>query len=105
MKQRSPLAHLQRAVLHIRLEIVPWFYILAKEYEKQINYYNLRHLIKPGITGWAQVMFPYGENLEDAKKKLEYDFDALDKVDLPHFGSIVKLLSTSSSFFTFILSV
>lgn len=51
----------------------PEWDILAKGYEKQINYYNLRHLIKPGITGWAQVMFPYGENLEDAKKKLEYD--------------------------------
>ena len=51
----------------------PEWDILAKDYANQINYYNLRHLIKPGITGWAQVMFPYGENLDDAKKKLEYD--------------------------------
>jgi len=60
----------------------PEWDILAKEYEKQINYYNLRHLIKPGITGWAQVMFPYGENLEDAKKKLEYDLYYLKHQDL-----------------------
>ncbi|WP_369715831.1 exopolysaccharide biosynthesis polyprenyl glycosylphosphotransferase [Leptotrichia alba] len=60
----------------------PEWYILAKEYEKKINYYNLRHLIKPGITGWAQVMFPYGENLEDAKKKLEYDLYYLKHQDL-----------------------
>ena len=60
----------------------PEWDILAKEYEKQINYYNLRHLIKPGITGWAQVMFPYGENLEDTKKKLEYDLYYLKHQDL-----------------------
>ena len=32
-----------------------------------------RHEVRPGITGWAQVMYPYGENIEDAKRKLEYD--------------------------------
>lgn len=41
--------------------------------EKQIPFYNLRHLVKPGITGWAQVLYPYGANIEDAKEKLEYD--------------------------------
>ena len=51
----------------------PEWDILAKDYAQKINYYNLRHLIKPGITGWAQVMFPYGESLEDAERKLEYD--------------------------------
>lgn len=43
------------------------------EFEKEIPYYNERHLIRPGITGWAQVMYPYGENAEDAKQKLMYD--------------------------------
>ncbi len=41
--------------------------------EKDIPYYDLRHLVKPGITGWAQVMYPYGASVEDAKNKLEYD--------------------------------
>lgn len=59
----------------------PEWDILAKDYAKQINYYNLRHLIKPGITGWAQVMFPYGESLDDAKKKLEYDLYYLKHQD------------------------
>ncbi|MBU2996733.1 sugar transferase [Cellulophaga baltica] len=36
-------------------------------------FYNIRHFIKPGITGWAQVMYKYGENLEDSIRKLEFD--------------------------------
>lgn len=36
-------------------------------------FYNVRHLIKPGITGWAQVKYKYGENLEDSIRKLEFD--------------------------------
>jgi len=44
-----------------------------EQFEKEIPYYNERHLIAPGITGWAQVMYPYGANAEDAKQKLMYD--------------------------------
>ena len=54
---------------------------LVDEYEKKIPYYNLRHLIKPGITGWAQVMYPYGECVEDAQRKLEYDIYYLKNQD------------------------
>ena len=43
------------------------------QFEKEIPYYNERHIIRPGITGWAQVMYPYGANAEDAKQKLMYD--------------------------------
>ncbi len=38
-----------------------------------IPYYDERHSVRPGITGWAQVKFPYGATLEDAEEKLEYD--------------------------------
>lgn len=38
-----------------------------------IPYYDERHTVRPGITGWAQVKFPYGSTLEDAEEKLEYD--------------------------------
>ncbi|KDN96760.1 exopolysaccharide biosynthesis polyprenyl glycosylphosphotransferase [Hydrogenovibrio marinus] len=47
--------------------------ILVDNYEKEIPFYHERHLIKPGITGWAQVMYPYGANTEDARQKLMYD--------------------------------
>jgi sugar transferase (PEP-CTERM system associated) len=40
---------------------------------EQIPYYHLRHLVAPGITGWAQVSYRYGSSIEDAKEKLQYD--------------------------------
>ena len=46
---------------------------LVKEYEDQVPYYAQRHIVAPGITGWAQVMYPYGENVEDSRQKLMYD--------------------------------
>jgi sugar transferase (PEP-CTERM system associated) len=41
--------------------------------QEQIPWYNLRHIVKPGITGWAQVMYGYGDSSEDAVEKLQYD--------------------------------
>ena len=46
---------------------------LVKTYEQEIPHYHLRHISKPGITGWAQVNYPYGANLEDTINKLKYD--------------------------------
>lgn len=40
---------------------------------KEIPHYQMRHLIKPGLTGWAQINFPYGASKEDAMSKLQYD--------------------------------
>ncbi len=40
---------------------------------REIPFYHLRHTIRPGITGWAQVRYKYGSSVEDAKEKLRYD--------------------------------
>ncbi|MEZ5708330.1 MAG: TIGR03013 family PEP-CTERM/XrtA system glycosyltransferase [Blastomonas sp.] len=39
----------------------------------EMRYYNERHMVKPGITGWAQINYPYGASIEDSRHKLEYD--------------------------------
>jgi sugar transferase (PEP-CTERM system associated) len=41
--------------------------------KQQIPYYNLRHTVRPGITGWAQIRYKYGSSVEDAREKLRYD--------------------------------
>jgi exopolysaccharide biosynthesis polyprenyl glycosylphosphotransferase len=41
--------------------------------ESKLPYYAERHMVKPGITGWAQINYPYGASIEDSRQKLEYD--------------------------------
>lgn len=45
----------------------------VKDLKKCVPYYGMRHTVKPGLTGWAQVCYPYGASVEDAQNKLEYD--------------------------------
>jgi sugar transferase (PEP-CTERM system associated) len=58
----------------------------------QIPYYALRHEVKPGITGWAQVRYPYGATLDDAMEKLQYDLYYVKNHTL--FLDLVVLFST-----------
>ena len=39
----------------------------------EIQFYAVRHSVKPGVTGWAQVRYPYGASVEDSAQKLQYD--------------------------------
>ncbi|MEO5597752.1 MAG: exopolysaccharide biosynthesis polyprenyl glycosylphosphotransferase, partial [Novosphingobium sp.] len=45
----------------------------VSELEEHMPYYAERHMVKPGITGWAQINYPYGASIEDSRHKLEYD--------------------------------
>jgi sugar transferase (PEP-CTERM system associated) len=45
----------------------------VSDLEARLPYYGERHVVKPGITGWAQINFPYGASIEDSRQKLEYD--------------------------------
>lgn len=44
-----------------------------KDLTEKIPHYSMRHLVKPGLSGWAQINYPYGASVEDANKKLQYD--------------------------------
>ncbi|SFS16824.1 sugar transferase, PEP-CTERM system associated/exopolysaccharide biosynthesis polyprenyl glycosylphosphotransferase [Granulicella pectinivorans] len=58
-----------------RPEFVPWL-------EEQLPFYYLRHLIRPGLTGWAQVRYGYGATLEETKEKLQHDLYYLKHMSL-----------------------
>ena len=45
----------------------------VEELSEKIPYYQQRHIVKPGLTGWAQINYPYGNTMEDALQKLQYD--------------------------------
>jgi sugar transferase (PEP-CTERM system associated) len=73
----------------------PYFVDLLKA---NIRYYDVRHYVQPGITGWAQVMYPYGASIEDAYQKLQYDLyytkNASFQLDLLVLLRTVKVVLT-----------
>jgi lipopolysaccharide/colanic/teichoic acid biosynthesis glycosyltransferase len=47
--------------------------VFVEQLKAKIPFYGLREVVKPGLTGWAQIRYPYGASVEDARNKLEYD--------------------------------
>lgn len=70
---------------------------IAHELEKEIPFYQLRYLVKPGITGWAQVNYKYPETIEETKIKLEYDLFYLKNHNL--FLDFLILIKTFQKLF------
>lgn len=69
--------------------------VFVKQLSKKIPFYEIRHLIKPGVTGWAQVNAKYGSSEEDALEKLQYDLYYIKKRSLfLDISIVVKTLST-----------
>ena len=64
----------------------------VKDLSETIKYYEIRHYVKPGITGWAQICYPYGATHEDTRNKLEYDLYYMKNYSM--FLDIMILLQT-----------
>lgn len=79
-----------RIIRKIRVDEIPQFFNILKgemsfvgprperphfvsQLAEEIPFYEQRHLIAPGLTGWAQIKYPYGASIEDARQKLQYD--------------------------------
>jgi lipopolysaccharide/colanic/teichoic acid biosynthesis glycosyltransferase len=79
-----------RIIRVIRVDEIPQFWNIIKgemsfvgprperphfvaQLAEEISYYEHRHLTAPGLTGWAQIKYPYGASVEDARRKLQYD--------------------------------
>jgi sugar transferase (PEP-CTERM system associated) len=79
-----------RVIRKIRVDEIPQFWNILRgqmsfvgprperphfvsQLAEEIPYYEQRHLIEPGLTGWAQIKYPYGASIEDARQKLQYD--------------------------------
>lgn len=79
-----------RVIRKIRIDEIPQFWNILKgemnfvgprperphfvqQLAAEIPFYEQRHLIEPGLTGWAQIKYPYGSSVEDARQKLQYD--------------------------------
>lgn len=67
--------------------------VFVDELQRNIPFYPERHIVKPGITGWAQLNYPYGASEEDARRKLEYDLYYIKNYSL--FFDLVILIQTA----------
>ena len=71
---------------------------LVKMYTQEIPYYLDRHMVTPGITGWAQINYPYGNSIEDTRQKLMYDFYYIKNrgivLDLMIFLRTIRIMLT-----------
>ena len=86
----SRVTRVGRVIRKIRVDEIPQFWNILKgemnfigprperphfvaQLAEEIPFYEQRHLIAPGLTGWAQIKYPYGSSIEDARQKLQYD--------------------------------
>ena len=84
------VTHVGKVIRKLRIDEIPQFWNILKgemnfvgprperphfvrQLAEEIPYYEHRHLVAPGLTGWAQIKYPYGASVEDAMQKLQYD--------------------------------
>ncbi|MCL4147545.1 UNVERIFIED_CONTAM: hypothetical protein GTU68_058132, partial [Idotea baltica] len=67
----------------------------VKDLEKNIPFYTIRHIIRPGLTGWAQVNYPYANTLEEQETKLRYDLYYIkERSTFLDFKILIKTITT-----------
>ncbi len=67
--------------------------------EEKIPFYTIRHVIRPGLTGWAQVNYPYANTMEEQETKLRYDlFYIKERNAFLDFKIIIKTITTTLFF-------
>ena len=67
----------------------------VKELEEKIPFYSIRHVVRPGLTGWAQVNYPYANTIEEQETKLRYDlFYIKERSSFLNFKILIKTIST-----------
>ncbi|MBX7170506.1 MAG: TIGR03013 family PEP-CTERM/XrtA system glycosyltransferase [Pyrinomonadaceae bacterium] len=89
-----------KVIRKIRVDEIPQFWNIIKgemmfvgprperphfvsQLAQEIHFYEHRHLVAPGLTGWAQIKYPYGASVEDARQKLQYDLYYIKNQSLP----------------------
>jgi len=99
MENDTRVTYIGRILRKFRLDEIPQFWNIMKgemslvgprperpsivdELEKQIPFYDEREYAMPGLTGWAQIQYPYGATVEDARRKLEYDLFYIKNLSL-----------------------
>lgn len=109
-KQDDRVTHVGRVIRKLRIDELPQVFnvlrgdmsfvgprperpYFVRDLAKKISYYPSRHTVKPGITGWAQIRYPYGATVEDAIQKLQYDLYYVKNHTL--FLDMVILLQTA----------
>lgn len=105
-KQDPRVSRVGRVLRKLRLDELPQLYnvlrgemslvgprperpVFVEELRKTIPYYDIRHTVRPGVTGWAQTKFRYGSSAEDSHTKLQYDLYYVKNVT---FGLDVRIL-------------
>jgi len=98
-KNDPRITHIGHILRRFRIDELPQFWNVLKgemsligprpeqkkfveEFTREIPFYSLRHLVKPGITGWAQIHFGYASALEETREKLEYDLYYIKNLSL-----------------------
>ena len=72
--------------------------VFVQRLQDKIPYYSLRHTVRPGLTGWAQIRYPYGASEEDALRKLEYDLYYVKNMN-PVMDSMIVLQTIKTVLF------